>query len=316
MKIVEVKTDRITPDPTQPRTSIDELDLREMAQSILTTGIINPIEVDKNFVIVTGERRWRASKIAGLKTVPVRIINLTKEDRFMRQVVENIHHNTMSDWDTANALKKLIQIGWVPGTSPSPKTGPQESDKGMNWLSRKIGKSTAYIREKFAILEASEEFKKNVKSGKLSGGFIRVITRTPEKFKKTIEEKILNNEFSTREGALELVSALKREEANPHVIKKLLDTDYSKFNGTHETENAITKISPRLHELVAKSYEPSQEISKIAENLKEWIRNNPKNKVGTIHAPRVVINLNFMKTLIDEWFKGEAVKEIELSGNE
>ena len=76
MEIIEIEIDKIKPDKDQPRTSMDELELKEMAQSIVTQGVINPIEVDNDMVIITGERRWRAAKIAGLKVVPVKIFNL------------------------------------------------------------------------------------------------------------------------------------------------------------------------------------------------------------------------------------------------
>ncbi len=77
-KIISIPIEKIKPDVNQPRQYIDEEDLKGMAQSIVTEGIINPIEVDKNFVIVTGERRWRAAKIAGLKSVRAMIIEVSK----------------------------------------------------------------------------------------------------------------------------------------------------------------------------------------------------------------------------------------------
>jgi ParB family chromosome partitioning protein len=298
MQINEVKINEIKPDPNQPRKSIDEIDLREMAQSIVTEGVINPIEIDKNNVIITGERRWRAAKIAGLKTVPAKILELTGEERFMRQVIENIHHNTMSDWDTANALQHLIDVNFQPRkVKGNPETG-------ISWLAEKTGKSLGYIEGKLDHLRQSDKWKEAIKTGKVEGKFTAVLAQTVKDFRPIMEEKILNNEFKTRNEARELASALSRERDNPRVVKKLLDTDYSKFTKLGEVEKVIQEISPRVSELITKSYEPSQKISKIAEDLKEWVRSNPKGSVGLIHAPRIVVNLNFMKTLIDEWFKG------------
>jgi ParB family transcriptional regulator, chromosome partitioning protein len=280
MQIQEIEIDKIKPDKNQPRTSIDELDLREMGKSIITEGVINPIEIDKNFVIITGERRWRASKLAGLKTVPVKIIEITPKERFMRQVIENIHHNTMSDWDTANALKKLLEYFHLVKVL-SKKAGQPQT--GITWLSEKTGKSKGYIEEKLDILEMSKDIQKAIKDQKIPGTFIRAIKNVPLKYKKIMEKKILDNEFSTRDGAMELSFALNREQDNPDKIKELLGVDYSKHKSSGAITNTISKISPREHEMIAKTYESSQEISEIVENLKEWVRNNPKESIGKVH---------------------------------
>ena len=107
MNIIQKNINEIRPDTNQPRKNFPETRIREMAKSILTEGIINPIEVDKDGVIVTGEIRWRSAKEAGLKTVPVKVIDPGKT-RFRRQVVENVHHNTMTTMDTSRALSKLL----------------------------------------------------------------------------------------------------------------------------------------------------------------------------------------------------------------
>ena len=301
MNIIELKIDKIKPDPDQPRTTIEEIDLRAMAQSIVTEGVINPIEVDKKFVIITGERRWRASKIAGLKTVPVKVFDIGADERFMRQVIENIHSETMTDWDLANALKKLLTMGPGDIVPRTPQKGPT-ADKGITWLSQKTGKSRHYITEKLAILETSKNFQKAVKTNQIPGTYVRALS-VPSKYKKIIEKKILNNEFGTRDGALEFTAALNREKENPHIIKKLLDTDYSKFKEVGDVIRKVNEISPRVSELIRKSYEPSQEISKITEKLKEWVMDNPIESIGKIHTPRVIVNLNFIKTLVDKWFE-------------
>lgn len=302
MEILEINIDKISPDKNQPRTSIDELDLREMAKSIITEGVINPIEVDKKYIIITGERRWRASKLAGLKRVPVKVLDMSEDDRFMRQVIENIHHNTMSDWDTANALQKLIEKYFQPPKELSVKAG--QPPIGVSWLHEKTGKSIGYISDKLKILKASPEFQKAVKEQKITGEYATLINFVPEEYRKEFEKKVLDHELPTRDSARELKEAIKREVNNPSKVKKLLDIDYSKHTGKHEAENVIWKISPRneVADVIAKTYEPSQEISEIAESLKEWIRNNPRENIGALHLPRVVINMNFIKSLLEEWF--------------
>jgi ParB family transcriptional regulator, chromosome partitioning protein len=308
MNIEEVEIKKIKPDPDQPRTSIDEIDLREMAQSIVTEGIINPIEVDNDLMIITGERRWRAAMIAGLKTVPVKILKLDKDQRFMRQVIENIHHNTMSDWDTANALQKLIDISFSPSEKhQTPLTGPT-SEKGISWLVEKTGKSYGYISEKLSILKQNPKIQKAIKEGDIQGGFVRAINATPEKYRPVIEKKILDGEFSTRDNAVRFAHAVSREADNPKALKKLLDIDYSKHKGAGEVINVISNISPPFNERIIRSYEPAQDLSKIVDDLKDWINTNHKKGVGIVHAPRVLINMNFAKHLIDAWLAGKEDK--------
>ncbi len=327
MKILEIDINKLRPDKDQPRQSVGDSEISEMAQSITTEGVINPIEVDKDFVIITGECRWRAAKKAALKTVPVKVIDIGKKERFMRQVIENVHHNTMSDWDTANAFKKLLENNKEKDVdfSPSKKSmvvgesyhrvGTEKfgktADRGYEWLSQKIGKSKSYISEKLAILSASEKFKESVRGGETPGTFIRVLQSAPEEYKKIVEKKILNDEFESRDAALNFVSALKREKDNPGNIKKILDTDYSKYKTSHEVAEILSKISPRTHELVRKSFEPSQDLSQIVNNLHKWIENNPKENVGKIHAARVMLNMTSAKGMIEKWLKGEKTLKIE-----
>lgn len=312
MKYRTASIGKLKQDPDQPRKYVDEEALKEMAVSVKNEGLINPIEVDENFVIVTGEMRWRASKLAGLKEVPVRIIEkITPAERFLRQVQENLHQNAMSDWDTANALQKLLSLPRRGRHPKTPLTGPG-SDKGITWLSGRTGKSRGYIEEKLSYLTTSKPIQKALKAGKITGTYVRAINRAPEKQKKAVEDKILGKQFATADGAVSFASALVREEANPHNVKELLDTDYSKYKNDHEVKGAIEKISPPDHELIAKSYEPSQEITRIVNDLQEWVEKNPKTKVGMIHAPRVLINMNVARTLIEGWFQGGEITKTEL----
>ena len=164
MEILQIEIDKIKPDKKQPRKSIEIEDLKEMAQSIVTEGVINPIETDSDFVIITGERRWRASKIAGLKTVPVKVLKINAKERFRRQVIENIHNDTMSYDDTARALSKL-KVDYFHPVKVINKGQPQT---GVTFLSKMVGKSLGYIEERFDYLKASAPLQKAVKDAHAS----------------------------------------------------------------------------------------------------------------------------------------------------
>ena len=86
-----------------------------MAETYKNQGLIQPIEIDKDYQIITGERRWRAAKLAGLKKIPCRILeDLTEEQKLERRLIENIHHEPLTDLEKAEAIKKLIELrGWT-----------------------------------------------------------------------------------------------------------------------------------------------------------------------------------------------------------
>jgi ParB family chromosome partitioning protein len=115
--IVELELGNVVPSPTNPRKDYPEETLKELAASIKETGVIQPIIVvkhDGEFVheIVAGERRWRASKIAGRKTIPCIVKELTKEQIIEIQWIENLQREDVSALDEGLGLKKLMDQGW------------------------------------------------------------------------------------------------------------------------------------------------------------------------------------------------------------
>jgi len=106
-EVILVDIDRIKPDPEQPRTEFSAEDIAATAFTVESQGIINPIEIDENYMIVTGEIRWRAAQQAGLKQVPCVVWRNGKHKRFERQVVENMHHHQLTDKDREAAIVKL-----------------------------------------------------------------------------------------------------------------------------------------------------------------------------------------------------------------
>src|SRR5213596_3418177 len=110
-EILEIEIDLIRPGQQQPRTTFDQAKLEELAQSIRTTGIIQPLLVRPKgglFELVAGERRWRAAQIAGLARIPA-IIREIPDDRLLEfALVENIQRQELNPIEEANAYKRLI----------------------------------------------------------------------------------------------------------------------------------------------------------------------------------------------------------------
>lgn len=294
----EVSITKIRPDPQQPRRSFNDELIEEMAQSIRTAGIINAIEVDPDYIIITGEQRWRAAKKAGLTVVPVKILNIDKSERFMRQVIENVQHNTMSDWDTAKAFERLLTMPRS-GHVRAPITGPS-ADKGIRWLSKTIGVPRSVIAERLSLLRASPRFLSAIKRNKVDKTNLRVLERAPQEFKKILEKKLLANEFKTTDAGLEVAGALKR---NPEQANKILSIDYSKYPRSEDVTKVLSKISPRITDKIIAAIKPTDELASIVNSLLKWLDVHTPDTVGKHNLHRVVVNLQTADKEITKWLK-------------
>jgi len=312
MIIKEIQIDKIKPDPNQPRQSFDPARIEEIAQSMKTAGVINPIELDEDLMIITGEIRWRAAREAELNTVPCKILDINDNERFMRQVIENIHHNTMSAYDTAKAMEKLL--GVLPGNTLG---GKQPNDKGISILSEKIGKSRATILEYLNILQQSEEMQKAIREEKIKHTALRASSKVENiKHKERINKKILKGDFGSRDGSIAVARAIN---AHPEKAEELLK---EKYGTVSETYTKIKKIIPGYTEtpitdFVKENNLPIQEVSNIAIKLYQWCRENPMENLNEGQAKKIAVKFIYMKRCIESWLKnieviGENVIEGEL----
>lgn len=287
--IVHIPIDQIKRDETQPRTYFDKESLKNLAESIRKDGFINAIEIDSNRTIITGERRYRAAQMLGLKTVPCKIIDIKDDhDKFRRQMAENVHQYTMTDYDIARGLLKL--------------SGNQDLDKiNASQIADELGMSRSWAREKLALLKMSEKFQNAVKNG-LSGGFVRAILLAKEKYKPLIEKKILANEFESRESAWEVTKAINNY---PYYANKLLKKDYKDMS-YRDVVAYLNKIIPNytatpLADKFDKSIViPDQMMSHIYA-LRKLLKENSAKSIGLHHARSVAINLNQLDNNIAEW---------------
>jgi ParB family chromosome partitioning protein len=128
----EIPLDKISPDPDQPRKSFSEGGLQELAASIKEVGVLQPIIVSRHgrddFRLVTGERRWRAAKIAGLVSIPAIVVDpLASDQKLVRQIIENIQREDLNDLDRAQALEALKVYLGTPWEEVAQKVGLTES---------------------------------------------------------------------------------------------------------------------------------------------------------------------------------------------
>ena len=160
--MVEVALEDIYPNATQPRTYFDETALNELAQSIKNLGVIQPITLRKDgdkFEIISGERRYRASKIAGLTSIPAYIRLVNDQELLEMALVENIQCEDLDAIEVALTYQRLLEeIGLT-----------QEN------LSSRVGKERSTITNSIRLLRLSPEIQNAIRSGEISAGHGRAI---------------------------------------------------------------------------------------------------------------------------------------------
>ena len=214
--MVEVALADIYPNATQPRTYFDETALNELAQSIKNLGVIQPITLRKDgdkFEIISGERRYRASKIAGLTSIPAYIRLVNDQELLEMALVENIQREDLDAIEVALTYQRLLEeIGLT-----------QEN------LSSRVGKERSTITNSIRLLRLSPEIQNAIRSGEISAGHGRAIISVEdaelqqELFKRIIKEGL--NVRQAEKAASELKnpkkSIQKTEKELPNHLRKV-----------------------------------------------------------------------------------------------
>ena len=188
--IVEVSLDDIYPNASQPRTYFDEKALNDLAQSIKNLGVIQPITLRKDgdrFEIISGERRFRASKIAGLKSVPAYIRLVNDQELLEMALVENIQREDLDAIEVALTYQRLLdEIGLT-----------QEN------LSQRVGKERSTITNSIRLLRLSPDVQNAVRSGEISAGHGRaILSLDSEELQQKLFQKIISEGLNVRQTEL------------------------------------------------------------------------------------------------------------------
>lgn len=186
--IVEINIEDIYPNPNQPRTYFDEDALNQLAQSIKNLGVIQPITLRKDgakFEIISGERRYRASQIAGLKTIPAYIRLVNDQELLEMALVENIQREDLDAIEIALTYQRLLEeIGMT-----------QEN------LSQRIGKERSTITNYIRLLRLSPEVQGAIRTGAISAGHGRaIISLQDEKLQQELFDKIIREQLNVRQA--------------------------------------------------------------------------------------------------------------------
>ena len=193
---ISIDINLIKSNEEQPRKSFDDEKILELAESIRSNGIIQPLvlkKVDNEYIIVAGERRWRAAKSIGLKEVPAIIMNLTEKQILEISLIENIQREDLNSMEEALAYKKLIN----------------DFNLTQEELSKRIGKSRVTITNTLRLLNLSEDVQQYIIEGVISEGHGRALLGiTDSKVQCELAQNVIDDKLSVRELEL-LIRKLK-----------------------------------------------------------------------------------------------------------
>lgn len=278
-----------------------------MAVSIKREGVINPIEVDENFIIITGELRWRAAQMAGLTEVPVKILgNLSAKDRYIRQVNENLHQNTMSAYDTAVALDKILKT--IPASAAVAKKGSggfSHGKRGVKEMHDLLGISETSISEFLDLLTVEGELKEALKDPAFQRTKIATIKEAPKKYQKSLEKIVAVQKNIPRDTVRHIVKGLRRAEkySEDGKAEQLLKES---FEGLSVAE-AAAKVSKIIPDEIVRTKEPADLVKLISERVlgvTELLDAHPLKSIDDFHQERIINELMMLGACLKRYFKG------------
>ena len=251
---VEIAIEEIRPNPYQPRKEFDQTALNELADSIRTHGIFTPLLVRKSvsgYDLITGERRLRAAKIAGLKVVPAISVEFTEEQMMEIAILENVQREDLNAIEEATAYDSLVKkLGYT-----------QEK------LAERVGKSREYCANIMRLLKLPSEVQKLVVDKKLAMGHVRPLLGLKDEMEMLdAAEKIMKEKMSVREVEA-YVRDINSEEVKPNKTKP----EKKRNPIIHDLEHQIsvklgTKVTIQNKKLTIR-YTDTEDLNRILEIL-------------------------------------------------
>lgn len=210
-EMAEIRLSEIIPNPTQPRTEFDEDALEELAESIRQLGLIQPITVKREgekYIIISGERRWRASERAGLEVLPAYIREVDDTTLHAMALVENIQREDLNAIEISLGMQRLIEECGL----------TQES------LAERLGKKRSTVANYLRLLNLPDEVQFAIKGGLISMGHAKAIASAESKAKQlSLLKRCIKNNLSVRQ--LEELVRLASEKRNK-VAAPTIDEEY------------------------------------------------------------------------------------------
>jgi ParB family chromosome partitioning protein len=226
-EVVDIELKDITPNPFQPRRHFDQQALNELAESIRANGVLQPVIVKKvsnGYMLVTGERRCRASQIAGFSTVPAIVRDYNNQYLAELALLENIQREDLTIVEEAEAYQNAI--------------------KSLNLthleLATKIGKSRSYVSNALGILSLPHEVLTEINKGNITMGHARSLSKLKDVNRiKKISSMIIEEKLTVRD----IEALVKKEEKKVKIKRKTINQHFqNNLNSTKDFINTRLKL--------------------------------------------------------------------------
>ena len=252
-----IEIDEIAPNESQPRKTFNKEKLEELARSIKTHGVIQPIVVRKqgsHYEVVAGERRWRAARIAGLSEVPCIVRELTDEQNMLVAIIENVQREDLNPIEEARGIRAMIE----------------DYELTQDEVAKAVSKSRPYITNALRMLKLPDTVLDMVSAGKLSAGHARAILSAKEEEQTEIAKHVETKGLSVREAE--------------KLSKKGLSFDRKK-PGKHPTKNAAVKqIESELSSALGTKVNLSQNGNKGKIEIEYYSREELEGLIEALRA--------------------------------
>ncbi len=274
-EIIEVSLDDIIPNRFQPRLSFDEQGLNELAESIRQHGIIQPLVLRKigdKYEIIAGERRYKASYIAGLTKVPAVIIDLNDNESAEVAIVENIQRKDLSPIEEAKSYKKLLDRGYLT----------------QDQLASRMGKNQSTVSNKLRLLNLDEKVQDALLNNKISERHARSLLKLDNKEEqKEVLDKIIEKRLNVRDTEDLINRKLNGEEEFINIpnlsntgIEETFDfNNIPNISNDYKNEEEIEKM-PTLSSNPIKEYKENDDDIEVISDFDNDIINVPSLSIA------------------------------------
>lgn len=208
-QITSISIEKILPNPNQPRKHFDSIALEELSESIKAYGLISPIQVrqlsDDLYELVAGERRLRASKLAGLSEIPAIIVEISDADSAVISIMENIQRENLTYFEEARSYAQLMKY----------------YEMTQDQIAKVLGKSQSFVANKIRLLKLSPEIANKVTDKNLSERHARALLRIPDDdLQNEVIEKIAKRDLTVKKTE-ELVEKIRKDVLTNNYEEKL-----------------------------------------------------------------------------------------------
>ena len=258
--VTRLKIRDIEPNPDQPRKTFDKAALEALASSIKEHGVIQPILVKPEnggiYIIIAGERRWRAAKLAGLKEIPCIIGEYTEKEIMEVALIENLQREDLNPIEESEGYKKLMDTFAL----------TQEE------VSQRVGKSRSAVANALRLNQLSDTVKKMVVEGKISAGHARaILSLEKESDRLVLAEKIEKDGLSVRQAeAAAAVIAKNRGTKKSKTVDKNLEAYFKNLADTlsHKLETKVSIKHGKKRGKIEIEYYSNEDLENILRKLK------------------------------------------------